>query len=515
MKLKGAIKMPVRAPTIEQLKQVAESLHMKLSESEIQSHHEIMAPNFDAYNALDMVPDYLPEVKYPRTPGHEPQPEDNLLNAWVRKTSVVGATDGILSGHKVVLKDNISLAGVPMTNGSSTLNGYVPDIDATVVARILDAGGEIVGKAHCEHFCLSGGSHTNSRVSVLNPHNPNYSSGGSSSGCGALVGSGEIKMAIGGDQGGSVRIPASWSGCVGMKASWGLVPYTGIISVESTIDYTGPITDTVRNNALLLTAIAGPDGLDARQYGADLKTDYRDHLDTGIKGKRIAVLTEGFGRENSEEDVDILVRQAIDALKAQGAEVVEVSIPGHVLGQSIWLAIALEGLTAQMMTLNGVGTGWRGMYPTGLLDAHAAWRLRANDLSDSLKSCMLTGQYMLDEYHGRYYAKAQNLSRKLIEDYNSVLKDFDTIALPTIPMKATPLPKADADMALYVQRAFEMIGNTCQFDVTGHPAISIPVGMSNGLPVGMMLVGAHNDEANLYQIANAYESENSWREIRT
>ena len=148
------------------------------------------------------------------------------------------------------------------------------------------------------------------------------------------------------------------------------------------------------------------------------------------------------------------------------------------------------------------------------MDAHAAWRLQANDLSDSLKSCMLTGQYMLDEYHGRYYAKAQNLSRKLIEDYNSVLKDFDTIALPTIPMKATPLPKADADMALYVQRAFEMIGNTCQFDVTGHPAISIPVGMSNGLPVGMMLVGAHNDEANLYQIANAYESENSWREIK-
>lgn len=506
--------MAVRAPTIEQLKQVAESLHMKLSESELESHHEIMAPNFGAYNALDLVPDYLPEVRYPRTPGYEPQPEDNLLNAWARKTSVIGAADGILSGHKVILKDNISLAGVPMRNGSSTLNGYVPDIDATVVTRILDAGGEIAGKAHCEHFCLSGASHTNSRAAVLNPHNQAHSSGGSSSGCGSLVGAGEIKMAIGCDQGGSIRIPSAWSGCVGMKATWGLVPYTGIMSIESTIDYAGPITDTVSNNALLLTAIAGPDGLDPRQYSADAKIDYRDHLSGDMKGKRIAVLAEGFGRDDSEEDVDRLVKQAIDSLKSQGAEVTQVSIPTHTLGQPIWLAIALEGLMAQMMTLNGVGSGWKGMYPTGLLDAHAAWRLRANDLSDSLKSCMLTGQYMLNEYHGRYYAKAQNLSRKLTEDYNHVLKDFDAIAMPTIPMKATPIPADDADMALYVQRAFEMIGNTCQFDATGHPAITVPVGMSDGLPVGMMLVGAHNDEANLYQLASAYEKENSWREIK-
>ena len=507
--------MPVRKPTIEQLKQVAESLHMKLSESEIQSHHEIMAPNFDAYNALDLEPDYLPEVKYPRTPGYEPQVEDNLLNAWARKTNVIGAKEGILSDQKVILKDNISLAGVPMMNGSSTLNGYVPDIDATVVTRILDAGGEIVGKAHCEHFCLSGGSHTNSHAAVLNPHNPEHSSGGSSSGCGALVGSGEIAMAIGCDQGGSVRMPASWSGCVGMKGTWGLVPYTGIMSIESTIDHAGPITDTVGNNALLLTAIAGTDGLDPRQYGDDSRTDYRVDLDKPIKGKRIAVLTEGFGREDSEEDVDLLVRQAIEALKEQGAELTEVSIPSHALGQAVWLAIALEGLTVQMMTLNGVGTGWRGMYPTGLLDTHAAWRLRANDLSDSLKSCMLTGQYMLNEYHGRYYAKAQNLARKLTADYNKILKGADAIVIPTMPMKATLLPSSDADMGLYVQKAFEMIGNTCQFDATGHPAITIPVGMSNGLPVGMTLVGTHYDEANLYQLASAYEKENDWRTIKS
>ena len=505
--------MPVRPPSLEQLREVAESLYMKLSESELQSHHEIMAPNFDAYNALDAVPDYLPSVEYARDSGFEPAPEDNKFNAWSRKVSITGSKEGILSGKQVVLKDNICLAGVPMMNGSSTLQGYVPDIDATVVTRILKAGGEIVGKAHCEHFCLSGGSHTNSRVVVHNPHKPSHSSGGSSSGCGALVGAGEVPMAIGCDQGGSIRIPSSWSGCVGMKPTWGLVPYTGIMSIESTIDYTGPITDTVDNNALLLSAIAGYDGLDPRQYSSTNDVDYREHLGKGISKKRIAILREGFGRDDSEEDVDLLVRNAIDALVAQGAEATEISIPSHIIGHSIWLAIALEGLTAQMMHLNGVGTGWKGLYPTGLLDAHAAWRLRANDLSDSLKSCMLTGQYMLMNYHGRYYAKAQNLSRQLTAEYNQHLENFDAIVMPTIPMKATPLPGDDSDMGEYVQRAFEMIGNTCQLDATGHPALSIPVGLSDGLPVGMMLVGKHFDEATLYQIAAAYEKENEWRKV--
>ena len=152
------------------------------------------------------------------------------------KTEVRGAAHGPLSGKRVVLKDNICLAGVPMMNGASTLEGYVPDIDATVVTRILDAGGTIVGKAHCEYFCLSGGSHTSALGPVHNPFKHGYSAGGSSSGCGALVGSGEVEMAIGGDQGGSIRMPASYSGCYGMKATHGLVPYTGVMPIA--VSYT-------------------------------------------------------------------------------------------------------------------------------------------------------------------------------------------------------------------------------------------------------------------------------------
>ena len=157
------------------------------------------------------------------------------------------------------------LAGVPMMNGAATLEGYVPDIDATVVQRILDAGGTIVGKAHCEYFCLSGGSHTNATGPVHNPHKMGYSAGGSSSGSAVLVALGEVDMALGGDQGGSIRMPSSFSGTYGMKPTHGLVPYTGIMPIEIYVDHTGPMTATVADNALLLEVLAGADGYDPRQ----------------------------------------------------------------------------------------------------------------------------------------------------------------------------------------------------------------------------------------------------------
>ena len=204
-------------------------------------------------------------VKYPRTPGYRPTGDENKHNAWYVKTTVEGAARGKLKGKTVVLKDNIMLAGVPMMNGASTLEGYVPDIDATVVQRILDAGGTIVGKAHCENFCLSGGSHTNATGPVHNPHKMGYSAGGSSSGSAVLVALGEVDMALGGDQGGSIRMPSSFCGIYGMKPTHGLVPYTGIMPIEIYVDHTGPMTATVADNALLLEVLAGPDGYDSRQ----------------------------------------------------------------------------------------------------------------------------------------------------------------------------------------------------------------------------------------------------------
>ena len=211
-----------------------------------------MKPNVHAYNLVDAMSDYLPVVRYPRTPGSFPPPEENTHNAWYVKTAIKGAASGPLHGKRIAVKDNVMVAGVPMMNGCSILEGYVPEIDATVVQRILDAGGEIVGKVHCESYCISGGSHTGAKGPVHNPYKMGYAAGGSSAGSGVVVALGEADMALGGDQGGSIRIPACWCGIYGMKPTHGLVPYTGIMTIEIFVDHTGPMTRTVTDNALLL-----------------------------------------------------------------------------------------------------------------------------------------------------------------------------------------------------------------------------------------------------------------------
>ena len=504
--------MTVQRPTHAQLKEIVADLGMHMSDARIQEFLDVMQGTLDAYDVVDALPDYLPPVLYPRTAGHRPSPEQNPLNAWYVKTEVRGAPRGPLHGRTVALKDNVCLAGVPMMNGASTLKGYTPDVDATVVTRLLDAGATIVGKAHCEYFCLSGGSHTNATGPVENPHRRGYSAGGSSSGSGALVGGGFVDMAIGGDQGGSIRIPASYCGCYGMKPTHGLVPYTGVMPIESTIDHTGPMTQSVLDNAVMLQAIAGEDGLDPRQYHPQVD-DYVGAVGRGAGGLRIAVVKEGFGYPVSEADVDTKVRAGAETFKRLGATVDEISIPAHLQGPAVWTPIALEGLTNQMMHGNGMGTGWEGMYTTSLLDFHAHWRSRADELSDTLKISMFIGQYYLKHHRGHYYAKAQNLARQLREEYDRVLGAYDLLLMPTLPMKATPLPPRDASLALYCQRAFEMLPNTAPFDVTGHPAMSVPCGMSDGLPVGMMLVGGKWREAVIYRAAAAFEQAGDWHEM--
>ena len=502
--------MTVRRPTLEQMRSLVGGLGMSMGDRELIDYMTVMEGTFQSYDVVDSLPDNLPQVKYPRTPGSRPSAAENPLNAWYYKSEVRGAMTGPLQGRSIVLKDNVCLAGVPMMNGASTLEGYTPDVDATIVTRILDAGGTIVGKAHCEYFCLSGGSHTNATGPVHNPYKMGYMTGGSSSGSAALVGAGEVDMAIGGDQGGSIRMPASFCGAYGMKPTHGLVPYTGIMPIEPTIDHAGPITQNVRDNALLLEIIAGDDGLDPRQY-APRVDKYTQALGQGVSGMRIGIVREGFGQANSEPDVDQKVRRAAERYRELGASVEEVSIPMHLQGPAIWTPIALEGLMDTMMHGNGFGTGWRGLYVTSLLDYHANWRSRADELSKSLKISMFVGEYMQRQYRGHFYAKAQNLSRRLRAAYDQALSRYDILIMPTMPLKAQPIPEPDAPLALYIQRAFEMIGNTAPFDASGHPAMSVPCGMSEGLPIGMMLIGKHYDESTIYRAAAAFERIGDWR----
>ena len=493
-----------KLPTPDELKAVGRHLGMSLSDADIAFFLETMSGSVAAYHAIEAMADPMPAVKYARTPGYRPEGAENKYNAWYYKSEVHGAPGGKLKGKRIALKDNICLAGVPMMNGASTLEGYVPDVDATIVTRMLDAGGTIVGKAHCEYFCFSGGSHTCAAGPVHNPRKPGYSAGGSSSGSAALVAAGEVDMAIGGDQGGSIRIPASYCGIYGMKPTHGLVPYTGIMPIELTLDHAGPMTATVADNALLLEVLAGADGLDPRQY-APRTAPYTEALGRGVDGLRIGLVKEGFGHHNSEKDVDASVRSAAAVFGKLGAKVGEVSVPMHAMGPAIWSPIALEGATELMMKGNGFGTNWRGLYVTSLIDAHSAWRHRADELSDTLKLSMLLGHYFVKHHRGHFYAKAQNLSRKLRDAYDAALADCDVLVMPTLPLKATPLPPADAPREVSIQRAFEMISNTAPFDATGHPAMSVPCGQSDGLPIGLMLIGKHWEESTIYRAAHAFE----------
>jgi amidase len=258
--------------------------------------------------------------------------------------------------------------------------------------------------------------------------------------------------------------------------------------------------------ALLLSVIAGPDGLDPRQVNVRA-ADYTSAINQSAKGLKIAIVKEGFDRAESEAIVDKTVRQAAKKLESIGAQIGEVSVPLHFGGHDIWNAIIVEGSTELMIKGNGFGSNWDGLYVTSLLDAYArGWRSRPNDMSETVKLVLLFGEYSKRYYHGRYYAKAQNLRRSLRQAYDNVLGSYDLMLMPTIPFRATPIPSANCSREEYVTMALNMVINTAPFDVSGHPAINVPCGIADGLPIGMMLIGRRYDEETVIRAAAAFES---------
>src|SRR4051812_13933251 len=278
--------MAVPRPDRDDVAALARSYGLQHDDAALDTYALLVAGSFDAYDAVEELYSAIrPEPPADRS-GTRPDEADNPLGAWYVRTEIRGAEGGPLTGRTVAIKDNTAVAGVPMMNGSQTLEGFVPSRDATVVTRLLAAGATITGKSVCEDLCFSGGSHTSVTGPVRNPWDTDRTTGGSSSGSAALVASGEADLAMGGDQGGSVRIPSSWCGTVGHKPTHGLVPYTGAFPIEATIDHLGPITRTVADAALMLNVIAGRDGWDPRQP-ADLRPDdYVAALGQDVTGLR-------------------------------------------------------------------------------------------------------------------------------------------------------------------------------------------------------------------------------------
>jgi amidase len=495
--------MAIPPPDAGRLAALNEHYAFGLSEAEIAEFGPAVAATLGSSERVEA----LYRASAPEVPERAwSEPTENPLGGWYVTTSVPGTVGGPLAGRTVALKDNICFAGVPMTNGSATVEGFVPRRDATVATRLLMAGATITGKAVCEDLCFSGASFTSRPEPVRNPWDTTRIAGGSSSGGAALVASGAVDLAVGGDQGGSIRIPSAFCGTVGHKPTHGLVPYTGAFPIESTIDHLGPITRTVSDAALMLGVLAGVDGFDARQPTELDPIDYTAALGEPAAGLRVGILAEGFGRPESDPAVDATVRAAIETLCEAGLSAAEVSIPWHLDGLAVWNVIATEGAAYQMLDGNGYGMNEQGLYDPELIAHYARQRIvRGGELSKTVKLVGLSGRYTFEYAGGSYYAMARNLAFELRAAYDQALSSYDVLVMPTLPYTAPELISRDAGLNTYLPTALGMIGNCAPFDVSGHPACSVPAGLVGGLPTGLMIVGRRFDDATVLRVGHTFE----------
>lgn len=511
--------MAISRPTRDDLKRYASQLHFE-ADGDSGDMETLVEGILACADRIDAEPEPrfpLHEVRYPRVePGRRATQDENPHNAWITFCRVEGADSGPLKGKTVGLKDNISLADVEMTCGSKVLEGYVPKFDATIVQRLLDAGSTIVGKLNMESFAFSGSSETSDFGEVPTPLNTDHLAGGSSSGSGAAPAAGDCDIALGGDQGGSIRVPSAWCGLVGIKPTSGLVPYTGVFAIDMSIDHTGPQARTVEDAATTLQVIAGEDvqdgiKMDPRQPAGVEAGDYTGQLGKGAQGLKVGWLSEGLGWDFSDAAVDDAFRAAMDALGELGAEVSEVSVPQHRISLDLWTTLAVAG-AIDLIELDAVGTNYDGWYNTDLLPEFARLRRERGDLyPPTVKSAGLAALHLREPIGGVHYAKSQNIALGLRQAYNRLLDDVDVIAMPTTPM----LPyKRDADLSVVdrVGRTLTMLANTANFDLTAHPALTVPCKLTeDNLPVGLMLVGRHFDEETLFRLAHAFEQQRDWK----
>ncbi|XP_078377394.1 urethanase-like [Oculina patagonica] len=495
----------IREPSVDEIRALSGRMGFVIKEEDISAYQEAIVNALrNTYQPLCKLTEPSLPVKYPRKRGYRPAPEENPCNAWYWRCNLVGAPNGKLLGKTIAIKDNIPVAGVPMMSGSRMLEDYVPDYDATVVSRILDAGGQITGKAVCEEWCFTATSCTAATGPVVNPHDQTRMALGSSSGSAALVAGGHVDIAMGGDQGGSIRIPAAACGIVGLKPTYGLVPYTGIVPVDLLLDHTGPMARTVKDVALLLEVVAGLDGdrdLDPRQpRDLSVPTSYISQLTGDISRVRIGVLREGFEMPGADTKIMAFVKEAAGRFSTRGASVEEVSVPMHFDGIRICDVMCMEG---GYRLIHGFNSDARGFVDTSLQKAIGrGFETRANDVAAPGKVTLMLGAFVHENYHGAFHGKAVNLARKLCEEYDKVFESYDVLVLPTIIKKP---PKAVEKDEMDFGTAFDFCQNTGPFNVTGHPALSINAGFSDGLPVGMMIVGRKFDEATVLNVAYAYE----------
>ena len=510
-------------PDVDEVVAVAKELGIHLGPDEAVMYQKYLAEQMgqlDTFVQARLEEDKPPMASAAREPGYRPSPEEDPLNAWMWKCRIEGEAEGLLTGKTVSYKDHIAVAGIPMSFGSFALEGFIPDFDATVVNRVLKEGGTIIGKNVMNG--LSGGFGTGGAIGdygrPLNPHNHDHVTGGSSSGSAAAVAAGEVDISFGGDQGGSIRIPAAFSGLVGHKPTFGLLSHFGIgFGSDQSIDYTGPLTRSVEDAAATLQATAGYDPYDPRQT-RDVPTsiDVLRRLSDGMSGLRIGVLEEGF--VDAEVDVRDLVMAAVDVLAEAGADVSRVSIPEHRTISAAQNALTTEGALAVFKT-GFFGAFTRTYYPASIIAAiNKMWASQADVLTPRSKMSLIAAELSRRTYHGRVYAKAQNVRPTFIKAYDAAFANVDVLVMPTCIMTApknhTPGSYLEAVEDNLATMNSSGSRNTQPFNYTGHPALALPVGKSTaGLPVSMQLVGRFFDDPLLMRAAYAYQQSTDWDKI--
>ncbi|KDE56423.1 Asp-tRNA(Asn)/Glu-tRNA(Gln) amidotransferase subunit GatA [Methanoculleus sp. MH98A] len=421
---------------------------------------------------------------------------DDRYNAFITTCSTAPFTDGALAGTAVAIKDNISTAGIQTTCGSKILEGYVPPYDAYVVELLRKAGAAIVGKTNMDEFGMGTTTETSAFGPTQNPADLSRVPGGSSGGSAAAVAAGLVPMALGTDTGGSIRCPAAFCGIAGLKPTYGRVSRYGLIAYANSLEQIGPMARTVEDVSRLMSVIARYDPRDSTM----LDRPYDHQPSAEIKGLRVGIPEEYFG-EGVDPRVGETVRDAIGVLEGLGAETVPVSIPGMRHALAAYYVICTSEASSNLARFDGVRYG-------PAVDTRKSWHEAYQDLRLELFGAEVRRRIMLGTfalsagYAGRYYAKAQVARRNIHQDFERAFREADVIAGPTMPTTAFRLGEKSDPLSMYLSDILTVPAN-----LAGIPAISVPCGRVDGLPVGLQIMGRQFEDERVVDTAYAYEQE--------
>lgn len=498
----------VRPPSITDIEETAAYDGIELAQGEAKELSGIITALVQAAGAADgFDTPAITTFETSRDPGRRPSASEDPLNAFIRVCDVPGADKGPLAGWRLGVKDNIAVAGVPMTNGS-VFTPFVPMLDSVVVERILQAGGSIVGTLNMDDH---GGGATGVMSAfgpARNPLDPSRSAGGSSGGAGSAVASGAVDAALGVDQGGSGRIPAACCGLATVKATHGLIPTFGVTPIDHSIDFVTPVARSVREVAILLEVIAGEDWRDPQGIHVPIKIpEYRRAEQDGVSGLRIAVISESIADVDCEPVVVETIDEAVGALEQAGAQVERISAPMWSEASSIFGPYVAH-LVGNMLRTEGGSHGHMGYIDVDRMHAFAtARRAQSRELNPYVKCWTIASRYLMERYMNVPFGRLHNARLESRRAISELLGTWDLLITPTIPFTAPKLPQAPTPIAdLLADSKASVAFNTSPLNMSGHPAAAVP-GLydTDGLPASVQIVAAHFDEYTAFRAAFALE----------